>query len=166
MKRFSTLFLGLMMISCLESGTAQTKNEGITAQRFFGDVVIDSTPSHIWSVLTDAVSLTAILGYEYTGESAKFKKVGDWVPVKVWGDESNLTAVRMDPNKELRFNLDPKNGSYICVCAWKLSESGGTTKVEFEERYTESGSQTQEGLDAQVKEFNEMLGRLKARSEK
>ena len=93
-------------------------------------------------------------------------KVGDEAQVKVWGDASSFMLIRSNRTKELRFNLDPENGSYICNCRWKLSESGNGTKVWFEERYTESAPQTEEDLEAQVKESNEMFKRLKLIVEK
>jgi hypothetical protein len=106
------------------------------------------------------------MGYNYTGGKKKFSKIGDEVKVKVWGDEGTLMLVRSNPNKELRFNLDPANGSYICNCRLVLSKSGKGTKVWFEERYTESGSQTKEQLKEQVDELNNMLKKLKSEVEK
>jgi hypothetical protein len=39
------------------------------------------------------------------------------------------------------------------------------TNLKFEERYTESGPQTKEALEAQVKEHNDMLNKLKMKLE-
>jgi hypothetical protein len=74
--------------------------------------------------------------------------------------------IRSNPKKELRFNLDPANGSYICNCRLILTDSGEKTKVWFEERYTESGAQTKEQLNDQVNELNNMLKKLKSEVEK
>jgi len=106
------------------------------------------------------------MGYEYLGGTKKFSKVGDNAQVKVWGDASSFALIRADQAKQLRFNLAPENGSYICNCRWLLSKSGNGTKVWFEERYTESAPQTKEDLDAQVRDTNEQFARLKRKAER
>ena len=166
MFRFSYGMMCVALIFSIQSGFAQTNNQPITGQSFSGEITIDAAPDRVWEVLTDVSQLTEIMGYEYVGEAKKFSKVGDEAQVKVWGDAGSFTLIRANLSKELRFNLDPENGSYICNCRWILSTSGQGTKVWFEERYTESGPQTKEDLEAQVKDFNEMFKKLKIKAEK
>jgi len=166
MNRIASFVLGLVLISSIQSGFAQAKNQKLSGQSFSGAITVNASPEQVWSVLTDATTFTKIMGYEYQGGSKKFSQVGAQARVKVWGDDSNFTLTRATSGKELRFNLDPANGSYICSCRWKLAKSGNGTKVWFEERYTESAPQSQADLDAQVKDTNEMLRRLKIAAEK
>lgn len=161
----SISFTGFALFLVLQPAFTQTKNQQLGAQRFSAEITIQASPARVWQVLTDAGLLTKIMDYEYTGGAKKFGKVGDAARVKVWGDASNFTLIRSRDAKELRFNLDPENGSYICSCSWTLSKSGKRTKVRFEERYTESGPQTKEDLAAQAKETNAMLQRLKRKAE-
>jgi hypothetical protein len=116
-------------------------------------------------VLTDVKQFADVMGYEYTGGTKKFNKIGDHAQVKVWGENGNIMLVNVSPNKELRFNLDPANGTYICNCRWVLTEKGKGTNLKFEERYTESGPQTKEALEAQVKEHDDMLKKIKMKVE-
>lgn len=165
MNRIASFILALAVILAVNSGFAQTKNQKLSGQSFSGAITVNASPEQVWSVLTDAAAFTKIMGYEYQSGSKKFSQVGAQALVKVWGDESNFTLTRADAGKELRFNLDPANGSYICSCRWKLAKSGNGTKVWFEERYTESAPQSQADLDAQVKDNNEMLQRVKMAAE-
>jgi hypothetical protein len=165
MYRVSNFFILMALIFCAHSGFAQIKNQKISGQSFSGDIIVNSSSDRVWDVLTDVIQLTEILDYEYTGGTKKFNKVGDEAEVKVWGDASSFILIRSNTNKELRFNLDPENGTYICNCRWILTKSGNGTKVSFEERYTESSPQTKEDLESQVKEANEMLKRLKMKVE-
>ncbi|MFQ5676613.1 MAG: SRPBCC family protein [bacterium] len=158
--------IGLVLIISLQVSIAQTRNQKLGAQSFSGEVTINATPARVWEVLTDVGQLTEIMDYEYVGGAKKFVKVGDDAQVKFWGDTCGFLLVRANPNKELRFNLDPDNGSYICNCRWVLTESGSGTKVWFEERYTESGPQSQEDLNSQLKETNKKFARLKLKAEK
>ncbi|RMF08429.1 MAG: SRPBCC domain-containing protein [Candidatus Neomarinimicrobiota bacterium] len=165
MKRLIYIILGLMLGLSLQPVFAQAVNQPLTGQQFSGDFVINAAPAKVWQVLTDAAQLTSILGYEYLGGARKFSQAGSEAQVKAWGDASSFMLVRSVPYKELRFNLDPENGSYICNCRWVLSPAGKDTRVRFEERYTESGPQTADALQAQVKETNEKFQRLKQRVE-
>lgn len=165
MFRFSYVMLGMALIFSFQLSYAQTKNQPITGQSFSGEVTINAAPDRVWEVLTDVGQLTEILGYEYISGAKEFGNVGDEAQVKVWGDASSFMLIRANRTKELRFNLDPENGSYICNCRWVLSKSGNGTKVWFEERYTESGPQTKEDLEAQAKDFNESLKKLKQKAE-
>lgn len=164
-RSFSLITFLALTFSC-QSGFAQTKNQPITGQSFSGEIAINATPDQVWGVLTDVAQLTEILGYEYVSGTKRFSKVGEEAQVKVWGDASNFMLIRSNPIKELRFNLDPENGSYLCNCRWILSKSGNGTKVWFEERYTESDPQTKEDLEAQVKDSNERFNKLKLKAEK
>lgn len=148
MYRSISLLIVLAVVFSLQSGFAQIKNQPLTGQSFSGEITINATPGLVWEILTDAGQLTEIMGYTYLGGTKKFGKVGDEAQVKVWGDVSSFVLIRSDQTKQLRFNLDPENGSYICNCRWVLSKSGNGTKVWFEERYTESAPQTKEDLEA------------------
>ncbi len=160
MYRSMNLLILVALVFSFHLGFAQTKNQPLTGQSFSGEITIPATPDRVWAVLTDAGHLTQIMGYEYVGGTKKFGEVGDEATVKVWGDAGNFVLIRANQSKELRFALDPENGSYICNCRWLLSKSGNGTKVWFGERYTESGPQTEEDLAAQVRDTNEQLARL------
>ncbi|MFQ5602509.1 MAG: SRPBCC family protein [bacterium] len=166
MFRFNYLVVGLLLFFSIQSAFAQAKNQPLSGQSFSGEITINATPDRVWEVLTDVAQLTEILGYEYMGGARKFADVGNRAAVKAWGDPGGFMLVRADQNKELRFNLDPENGSYICNCRWVLSKSGNGTRVWFEERYTESGPQSKEDLEAQVQDTNEKFKRLKMKAEK
>lgn len=165
MFRYSYI-IGLFLFFSYQAGLSQTKNQPLTGQSFSGEITINAAPARVWQILTDVGQLTGLLGYQYVGGAKKFGKVGDEAQVKVWGDAGNFTLVRAQNGKELRFNLDPENGSYICNCRWVLSKSGNGTKLWFEERYTESGPQTKEDLEAQVKDANTRLKKIKLMAEK
>lgn len=163
------LFFVLFSIAIALSGQtlwAQAKNQPLTGQRFTGEITVNASPEQVWQALTDGHQLTEILGYQYQGGQNKLNNAGESVQVKVWGDAGSFTLVRATPYKELRFNLDPDNGSYICNCSWKLTKAAGGTTVRFDERYTESSPQSAEDIAAQVKDTNEMLLRLKEKAEK
>jgi len=166
MYRFINFMIFCALFFYVQSGFTQVKNQHISGQSFSGEISINASPERVWKVLTDAKQFAEILGYEYTSGVKQFTKVGDDAKIKVWGEAGNLMLVYANPEKELRFNLDPENGTYICNCRWVLTESGKGTNLWFEERYTESGSQTKEELDAQVKEHNEALKKLKMKAEK
>ncbi len=156
--------LGLLL--SVQFGFGQAKNDPLTGQRFTGEVTVQAAPEKVWEILTDAERLTEILGYEYVNGNRKFGAVGDHAQVKVWGDAGNFMLVRADQARELRFSLDPENGSYICSCRWTLSPSGKGTTVRYEERYTESAPQSKEDLAAQVKDTNNKFNKLKSLVEK
>ena len=165
MLRLSQLIIVGILFYISSSVYSQIINQSITGQGFSGEIIVDASPDQVWQVLTDVSQLAEICGYEYIGGAKTFAKPGDEAQVKVWGDVGGFMLVRTDNKSELRFNLDPENGSYICGCRWRLSKSGEGTKVWFEERYTESGPQTKEELDAQVKDFNESLEKLRQKAE-
>jgi hypothetical protein len=165
MLRFFYLVIVVALIFALQSVYSQTENEPITGQSFSGEVTINASPDQVWAVLTDVGQLTEICGYEYVGGAKTFSNVGDEAQVRVWDEPGSFMLVRANNNKELRFNLDPEDGSYICNCRWILSKSGDGTKVWFEERYTESGPQTKEDLEAQVKDYNKSFKKLKMKAE-
>lgn len=161
---YSIILVTLIFASQL--AYSQIKNQAITGQSFSGEVTINASPDEVWQVLTDANQLTEICGYEYVGGAKTFSKVGDEAQVKVWDDAGSFMLTRVTDKTELRFNFDPENGSYLCNCRWVLSKAKDGTKVWFEERYTESGPQTKEALESQVKELNEGLMKLKQEAEK
>jgi len=164
-RHFQLIIVGLLLFIS-SSINSQIINQSITAQGFSGEIIVDASPDQVWEVLTDVTQLAEICGYEYIGGAKTFAKVGDEAQVKVWGDVGSFMLVRMNNESELRFNLDPENGSYICGCRWRLSKSGDGTKIWFEERYTESSPQTKEELNAQVNDFNKSLEKLKEKAEK
>jgi len=166
MNRIAYFISALALLFVVGTGFAQTKNQKLTGQSFSGEITVDAPLDHVWNVLTDVPAFSKIMGYEYQGGAKKFDQVGAQAWVKVWGEDGNFTLTRSDAGKELRFNLDPANGTYICNCRWKVAKSGSSTRVWFEERYTESAPQSQAELDAQVKDSNEMLQRLKMAAEK
>lgn len=158
------ILLALILVS--QSVYSQIENQQITGQSFEGEITVNVSPEQVWEVLTDVEQLTEICGYEYVGGSETFSEVGDVAQVKVWEDAASFMLVRANKPKQLRFIIDPENGSYICGCQWKLSKSEDGTKVWFEESYTESGPQTAEAIQAQAEELNEGLLRLKQKAEK
>ena len=166
MFRFTKLIFGFIFIFATQSIFSQTINKPINGQSFSGEITINAAPAQVWRVLTNGDQLTELLGYTYISGAKTFANIGDKAQVKVWDDACGLIVVRSDQNKELRFNLDPENGSYICNCRWTLSKSGKGTKLLYEERYTESDSQTAEAIASQVKDANARLKKLKILAEK
>lgn len=161
MKQMLSVFLMLIFAAVV---SAQVANKKLGAQSFAGAITIKASPQAVWAVLTDVTKLSKAMGFEYSG-AAKFAKVGDHAQVKIWGDNCGLTLIYAKPAAELRFAIDPENGSYICQERWLLAPAAGGTKLSLDERYTESGPQTADDLAAQVKSFNEALARLKAMCE-
>ena len=166
MFRFTKLIFGFIFIFATQSIFSQTINKPINGQSFSGEITINVAPAQVWRVLTNADQLTELLAYTFISGAKSFASIGDKAQVKVWDDACGLIVVRSDQNKELRFNLDPENGSYICNCSWTLSKSGKGTKLLYEERYTESDSQTTEAIASQVKDANARLKKLKILAEK
>ena len=158
----TTLAVALIIASSLH---AQVSNKKITGQSFTGSVVVNATPQAVWAALTDAQKLSQIVGLEYAGGPKKMEKVGDNIRVKSYGDDLTLAVVHSKPASELRFALDPDNGSYICQTRWTLAPAGNGTTVKLEERYTESGTQSEADIAAQVKNYNDALSRLKTKLE-
>ncbi len=166
MKRYIFWIAALILVFAVQSGSAQTKNAPLSAQSFKGDITIQATPQQVWEALTDANFLTQLLGYEHIGGVKKFSRLGDHAKVKVWGENGTFMMVRAKPKKELRFSLDPESGSYLCSCRWKLTKTSNGTRVQYHERYTESGAQSKEELQQQVDHANKMLKKLKMVAEK
>lgn len=166
MLRVSKLILGFMLIFSTQSIFSQTINKPINGQSFRGDITINAKPEQVWQILTNGDQLIELMDYTYISGAKTFAKIGDAAQVKVWDDACGFMVVRSDKNKELRLNLDPENGSYICNCRWTMSKSGKGTKLLYVERYTESDSQTAEAIASQVKEANERLKKLKTLAEK
>lgn len=144
---------------------AQVNNTKLTGQSFKGEVIVDASPQAVWSALTDVQQLSDIENFEYQGSSKKLTKVGDSVTMEVFGDKGTLVLTYAEPNEELRYTWEPDNASYLCQERWLLSPSTKGTKIIFEDRYTESGPQTDEDIAAQVKLYNDALSKLKATAE-
>lgn len=158
----------ILFIVTILAGTgvfAQVNNTKLTGQSFKGEVIVDASPKVVWAVITDIQKLSDIENFEYQGTPKKLTKVGDSVPMEVFGDKGTFVLTYAEPNEELRYTWEPENASYLCQERWVLSPSGNGTKIIFEDRYTESGPQTEEDIAAQVKLYNEALTKLKAFTE-
>jgi uncharacterized protein YndB with AHSA1/START domain len=161
MNRYILISIALGLLLSAQFCFGQSKNIPLTGQHFVGEVTVQAAPEKVWEILTNTGQLTDILGYEFVKGTRKFETVGDYAQVKVWGDAGNFLLVRADQAKELRFSLDPENGSYICSCRWVLTPSGNGTTVRYEERYTESAPQSPADVAVQVKDTNEKFNKLK-----
>jgi hypothetical protein len=166
MLRVSKLIFSFIIVFAAHSVFSQTINKPINGQSFRGEITINAAPEKVWQVLTNGDQLIELMDYTYISGAKTFAKIGDAAQVKVWDDACGFMVVRSAQNKELRFNLDPENGTYICNCRWTLSKSGNGTKLLYVERYTESDSQTAEAIASQVKDANARLKKLKALAEK
>lgn len=163
MRRVLPLLCALFMLCA--AGFAQTTNKKLTGQSFVGEITVNATPQAVWAVLTDLQKLSGVMNFGYTGPAKTLAKPGDGVAMKVWGDTGTFILIHQKPASELRFVWEPDNATYICQQRWRLTPAGSTTKVSIEERYTESGPQSEADIAAQVKAYNEALARLKAKCE-
>lgn len=152
--------LSLLLIST--SLFAQVTNKKLTGQDFTGEIIINASPQAVWAVLTDLQKFSGIMGIEYNGAAKKMEKVGDNAPVKFGGDIGAWILVYAKAAAELRYAWEPDNGSYLCQERWLLTPSGKSTKVSYEDRYTESGAQTAAAIAEQIKSYNQALAKLKA----
>lgn len=157
---FSLASVGLLLIST--SLAAQVTNKKLTGQDFTGAITINASPQAVWAVLTDLQKFSGIRGIEYNGAAKKMEKVGDNAPVKFGGDSGVWILVYAKPAAELRYAWEPDNGSYLCQERWLLTPAGKSTKVAYEDRYTESGAQTAAAIAAQITSYNQALAKLKA----
>ena len=144
---------------------AQVMNKKLTGQSFTGEITVSAGSEAVWPVLTDMQKLSKAMGYEYKGAPLKFSKPGDHAKLTIWGDSGAYVLIYSKPGEELRFMWEPDNASYICQQRWRLVPAGKGTKIIFEERYTESGAQSEADIAAQVKAYNEALVRLKTSCE-
>jgi len=164
MRRSMFMFtLGLIFIST--NIFSQVANKKLTGQDFTGEVTINATPQQVWAVLTDLQKFSSVMGIEYKGAAKKLEKVGDSAPVNYGGDSGMWILVYARPGSELRYSWEPDNASYLCQERWILTPAGKGTKVQYEDRYTESGPQTAEAIAEQVKSYNQALARLKTMCE-
>lgn len=163
MRRVLPLLCALSMLCA--AGIAQTTNKKLTGQSFVGEITVSATPQSVWAVLTNLQELSAVMNFGYTGPAKTLAKPGDSVAMKVWGDTGTFILIYQKPASELRFVWEPDNATYICQQRWRLAPTGSATKVSIEERYTESGPQSQADIAAQVTAYNEALARLKTRCE-
>ncbi|MGH7594912.1 MAG: SRPBCC family protein [bacterium] len=160
MRRLIIFMLGLLLLNA--NGFAQVANKKLTGQSFGGAITINASPQAVWAVLTDVQKVGSALGFEYKGAPKKLEKVGDSVQLKVWGDVGTYILIYAKPGSELRYVWEPDNATYICQERWMLAPSGKSTKVTYEERYTESGPQTAEAIAGQVKTCEQALAKIKA----
>ncbi|MCI0698887.1 SRPBCC domain-containing protein [candidate division KSB1 bacterium] len=157
---FMLVTLSLLVVGA--NGFAQVANKKLTGQSFSGEITINASPQAVWAVLTDVQKVGSALGFEYKGVAKKLEKVGDSVQLKVWGDAGTYILIYAKPGSELRYVWEPDNATYICQERWTLAPSGKSTKLTYEERYTESGPQTAEAIAEQVKSYNQALAKVKA----
>ncbi len=144
---------------------AQVTNKSITGQNFSGEIVINANTSAIWSILTSSNDFFELMNFKYLDGVQKFEKIGDFSRIEDWGEPGVFILTGLKENVELRYVLEPENGSYICSERWSLNQSGTSTTVSFELRYTESGKQTEESIHEQVEHYNNLLVRLKRKAE-
>jgi len=163
MHRVILLVVTALLVSA--AGFAQTTNKKLTGQSFVGEITVNATPQAVWAVLTDMQKLSSVMNFGYTDPAKTLAKPGDGVAMKVWGDTGTFLLIYQKPASELRFVWEPDNATYICQQRWRLTPAGSATKVSIEERYTESGPQSEADIAAQVKAYNEALARLKAKCE-
>jgi len=156
------VLLASALILAPANSFAQVTNKNLTGQSFGGEVVIAASPQAVWAVITDVQKLGRALNFEYKGAAKKLEKVGDHVQMKVWGDAGTYILIYAKPGSELRFVWEPDNATYLCQERWTLTAAGKGTKLTYEERYTESGSQTAGQIAEQVKTYNQALARVKA----
>ncbi len=159
------ILLLVTALSVSAAGFAQTTNKKLTGQSFVGEITVNATPQAVWAVLTDLQKLSGVMNFGYTGPAKMLAKPGDGVAMKVWGDTGTFILIYQKPASELRFVWEPDNATYICQQRWRLAPAGSATKVSIEERYTESGPQSEADIAAQVKAYDEALARLKAKCE-
>lgn len=163
MRRF-TLMISALLSLCA-ANYAQTTNKKLTGQSFAGEITVNAAPQAVWAVLTDLPKLSSVMNFGYQGQAKALAKPGDSVQLKVWGDTGTFILIYVKPSSELRFVWEPDNATYICQQRWRVTPAGSGAKVSIEERYTESGPQTDADIAAQVKAYNEALARLKAKCE-
>ncbi len=133
----------------------------ITGQRFSSEVTVDAPLPKVFAALSDAATAAKVLHMD-TKATTKLAKVGDSIRVTDSGDPGALVVTTFVPGAELRLQLDPDNGTYICQERFTLVPAGKGTKVTLEVRYTESGPQKPEDLAKQAKQLDEGLAALKA----
>ncbi len=149
----------IFLISSFSFG--QIKNKKLGAQQFKGSVTINAKPDAVWAVLADGKKFCSLAGYEFISGQAKFGKVGDYARVKVWGDVGTLIVTTYKANKELRQYWDPDNASYICQERLLLKAEGSKTNLTYINTYSESGPQSKEDIDSQIKGWDKLLSKIK-----
>ncbi|MDZ7361336.1 MAG: SRPBCC family protein [candidate division KSB1 bacterium] len=159
------MLLTLALLVVAANSSAQVANKKLTGQSFGGEITVNASPQAVWAVITDVQKLSSALGFEHKGAPKKLEKVGDNVPLKVWGDTGTYILIYAKPGNELRFVWEPDNATYICQERWTLTPAGKGTKLTYEERYTESGSQSADAIAEQVKSYNQALAKIKAMCE-
>jgi uncharacterized protein YndB with AHSA1/START domain len=152
-----TLFL--LVASPAFAGT----HTAMGAQQFQSEIVINAAPAAVWTKLTDATQMAKVFASTTTtATTTKVDKVGATLALKTPYDTGNLVVIGVKPQSELKVAFSPDNASYICASRFVLTPSGATTKVTLDDRYTESGAQKAEDLDAQVRDLDAGLAALKA----
>ncbi len=135
-----SILLGVLF-SLATIGTAYSavENSPIGGQVFKGQVEINASADKVWALLTDLKTFTPAIGFEFLSGKQKVDAVGDTARIKVWSDNTTYLLTYIDPNKELRFALEPDNASYICQKRWLLDSNGKKTILKLIDIYTESG---------------------------
>ncbi|NIW96816.1 MAG: hypothetical protein GWN13_00925 [Phycisphaerae bacterium] len=144
---------------------AQVVNKKLTGQSFRAEITVAAATGDIWAILTDLHKISKVMGYDFQGTPVKFTRPGDNAKMTIWGDTGTYILIYHKPGSELQFMWEPDNATYICQQRWLISEAGKNTKVVFEERYTESGPQSEADIKAQVDAYNQALARFKAMCE-
>ncbi len=166
MKSLKINFLFALLICCTCINLkAQVRNSQIGAQSFVGEIIIEADKSTVWNVLTNVREFCDIMEYKYLDGARSFEKVGDYTHIEEWGERGVFMLTTYMLNKELRYTLEPENGSYICSERWTLTTTGNNTTVKLELRYTESGKQSSESINEQVQHYNTVLMKLKRKAE-
>jgi len=135
-------FFALAVFICHADASAQVVNKKLSGQSFTAEITVNCEASKVWGILTDLQKISEIMQYDYSGEQ-KFSDLGANEQLKIWGDTGTYIMTYNKPQTELRLTWDPDNATYLCQSRWHLTEAGKTTKVLFEERYTESGAQSE-----------------------
>lgn len=159
----SIIIFAILFLGCLHMNPqVQVENTSITGQRFSGSVTIDAEKESVWNVLTDADQLFEFMNYTYLSGTKRFSAPGDVTRLEDWGDHGTLVLMHVEANQELRMGFEPDNATYFCTQRWRLAEEGSQTIVQFDLKYTESGTQTEEAVQEQVQFYEDVLTQIKS----
>jgi hypothetical protein len=102
-----------------------------------GEVTVAAPIAKVWSELTHAPALGELTGATLTRTDGTFAKVGDSSPAKIWDDTGRVTVTLVVPEKELRFVFETDADKYVCHSRVRLSNVGGKTRVQYDDRYSD-----------------------------
>ena len=129
-------------------------------------IVVNAPAAKVWAAVTSLDGFGALTGFQATGGSKSFSKVGDAVPARVWTDSGRLVVTELLPEKELRVAWEPANGSYLCSKRVVLTPFQGGTRVEYSDRYTDDQPNADETAAQVALETEKHLAAFKALAEK